>query len=132
MLDIAVPENMQESGTYIIPGHGSRVCDEADLVEYRDMLYEIGDRMRDLVNVQHLKLADVKLKRPVLGWEGRYGRPEWNRTCLSKRCLRSSGKNDARSAKLRQGWRFCSRFQRQTPRLLRRALHRSNAWRRST
>ncbi len=77
MLDIAVPENMQEGGTYIIPGHG-RVCDEADLVEYRDMLHEIGDRMRDLVNVQHLKLADVKLKRPVLGWEGRYGRPEWN------------------------------------------------------
>ncbi len=77
MLDIAVPENMQEGGTYIIPGHG-RVCDEADLVEYRDMLHEIGDRMRDLVNVQHLNLANVKSKRPVLGWEGRYGRPEWN------------------------------------------------------
>jgi cyclase len=77
MLDIAVPENMQEGGTYIIPGHG-RVCDEADLVEYRDMLHEIGDRMQDLVNVQHLTLADVKSKRPVLGWERRYGRPEWS------------------------------------------------------
>ncbi len=77
MLDIAVPENMQEGGTYIIPGHG-RVCDEADLVEYRDMLHEIGDRMRDLVKVQHLNLAEVKSKRPVLGWEGRYGRPEWS------------------------------------------------------
>jgi cyclase len=76
MLDIAVPENMQEGGTYIVPGRG-RVCDEADLVEYRDMLHEIRDRMQNLVNVQHLTLEQVKAKRPVLGWEGRYSRPEW-------------------------------------------------------
>jgi glyoxylase-like metal-dependent hydrolase (beta-lactamase superfamily II) len=76
MLDIAVPENMQEGGTYIIPGRG-RVCDEADLVEYRDMLHQIRDRMQNLVNVQHLTLEQVKAKRSVLGWEGRYSRPEW-------------------------------------------------------
>jgi cyclase len=76
MLDITVPENMQEGGTYVIPGHG-RVCDEADLVEYRDMLHEIRDRMENLVNVQHLTLEQVKAKRPLLGWEGRYSRPEW-------------------------------------------------------
>lgn len=76
MLDITVPENMQEGGTYIIPGHG-RVCDEADLVEYRDMLHEIRDRAQNLVNVQNLTLEEVKAKRPVLGWEGRYSRPEW-------------------------------------------------------
>ncbi len=76
MIDIAVPENMQEGGTYIIPGHG-RVCDEADLVEYRDMLYEIRDRMRDLVSVQHLSPEQVKAKHPILGWEGRYSRPDW-------------------------------------------------------
>jgi glyoxylase-like metal-dependent hydrolase (beta-lactamase superfamily II) len=77
MLDIAVPENMQEGGTYIVPGHG-RLCDEADLVEYRDMLHEIRDRMQNLVNVQHLTLEQVQAKRPVLGWEGRYSRPEWS------------------------------------------------------
>ncbi len=76
MLDITVPENMQEGGTYIIPGHG-RVCDEADLVEYRDMLHEIRDRALNLVNVQKLTLEQVKAKRPALGWEGRYSRPEW-------------------------------------------------------
>jgi cyclase len=76
MLDITVPENMEEGGTYIIPGHG-RVCDEADLTEYRDMLHEIRDRMQNLVNVQHLTLEQVKAKQPVLGWEGRYSRPEW-------------------------------------------------------
>jgi glyoxylase-like metal-dependent hydrolase (beta-lactamase superfamily II) len=76
IIDIAVPENMQEGGTFVIPGHG-RVCDEADVVESRDMLYEIRDRMQDLVRVQHLTLEQVKAKRPVLGWEGRYSRPEW-------------------------------------------------------
>ena len=76
MVDIAVPENLQEGGTWIIPGHG-RLCDEADLVEYRDMLHEIRDRMQNLVNVQHLSLDPVKARRPVLGWEGRYSRPEW-------------------------------------------------------
>ena len=76
IIDIAVPENMQEGGTFVIPGHG-RVCDEADVVESRDMLYEIRDRMQDLVRVQHLTLDQVKAKRPVLGWEGRYSRPEW-------------------------------------------------------
>jgi hypothetical protein len=81
MLDIAVPENMQEGGTFIIPGHG-RVCDEADLVEYRDMLHEVRDRMQNLVNVQHLTLEQVKAKRPVLGWEGRYSRPEWTADIL--------------------------------------------------
>jgi cyclase len=81
MLDIAVPENMQEGGTFIIPGHG-RVCDEADLVEYRDMLHQVRDRMQNLVNVQHLTLEQVKAKRPVLGWEGRYSRPEWTADML--------------------------------------------------
>jgi cyclase len=76
MLEITVPENMQEGGTYVIPGHG-RVCDEADLAEYRDMLNEIRDRMQDLVNNQHMTLEQVKAKHPALGWEGRYSRPEW-------------------------------------------------------
>ncbi len=76
MLDITVPESLQEGGTYVIPGHG-RVCDEADLAEYRDMLDEIRDRMADLVNNQHLTLQQVKAKHPISGWEGRYSRPEW-------------------------------------------------------
>ena len=81
MVDIAVPEAMQEGGTMIIPGHG-RVCDEADLVEYRDMVHEIGNRMQNLVVTQKLSLDQVKAKRPVLGWEGRYGRPEWTADML--------------------------------------------------
>jgi len=81
MLDIAQPENMMEGGTYIIPGHG-RVCDQADLVEYRDMLHEIRDRMKDLVTVKHLTLEQVKAQRPLIGWEGRYSRPDWTTDML--------------------------------------------------
>jgi glyoxylase-like metal-dependent hydrolase (beta-lactamase superfamily II) len=76
MLDIAVPAQMQEGGTYIIPGHG-RISDEADLVEYRDMLRIVRDRMEDLVVRQKLPLAQVKAQRPLLGFAERYARPEW-------------------------------------------------------
>jgi glyoxylase-like metal-dependent hydrolase (beta-lactamase superfamily II) len=81
LLDLAVPENLEEGGTYIIPGHG-RVCDEADLVEYRDMLHEIRDRMQNLVNVQHLTLEQVKAKHPIIGWEKRYNTPDWTTDML--------------------------------------------------
>ena len=77
MLDIAVPAQMQEGGTYIIPGHG-RVADEADLVEHRDMLHIVRDRIVDLVTRQKLSLAQVKAQRPLLGFAERYARPEWS------------------------------------------------------
>jgi cyclase len=75
LLDIAVPDDLMEGGTYIIPGHG-RICDEADLVEYRDMVYEIRDRMRKLVD-DGKTLAQIKADRPVIGWEARYSQPGW-------------------------------------------------------
>jgi glyoxylase-like metal-dependent hydrolase (beta-lactamase superfamily II) len=76
LLDIAVPAGNQEGGTYIVPGHG-RVCDEADLLEYRDMAVMVRDRMQELVRTQKLTLDQVKARRPVIGWERRYSAPEW-------------------------------------------------------
>jgi len=76
MLDITVSGNLAEGGTYVIPGHGY-ISDEADLVEYRDMTYIIRDRLHRLIVEEGLSLEQVKEARPVLGWEGRYGRPEW-------------------------------------------------------
>ena len=37
IIEITVPKDKQEGGTYVIPGHG-RLADEADVVEYRDMV----------------------------------------------------------------------------------------------
>lgn len=75
LLDIAAPDDLMEAGTYIIPGHG-RICDDADLVEYHDMAYEIRDRVATLAS-QGKTLDQVKAAHPALGWEGRYGQPTW-------------------------------------------------------
>ncbi len=77
MLDITIPDDLMEGGTYIIPGHGY-ISDEADLVEYRDMTYIIRDRLQRLIVEEGRDLDGVKEAHPVLGWEGRYGREEWS------------------------------------------------------
>ena len=76
MLDITIADDLMEGGTYVIPGHGY-IADEADLVEYRDMVYIIRDRLQRMVVDEGLTLAQVQAERPVIGWEGRYSRPEW-------------------------------------------------------
>jgi hypothetical protein len=71
MLDLAVPEHEQEGGTMIIPGRG-RLCDEADLVEYRDMLQIIKDRIEAMLK-KNMTLAQVKAARPTLDYDPLYG-----------------------------------------------------------
>ncbi len=70
MLEIAVPADKQEGGTMIIPGHG-RLTDEADVVEYRDMLTIIRDRVRDLVS-KGQSLEQVKAAKPTRDYDGRW------------------------------------------------------------
>ncbi len=45
LLDIAIPKHEEEGGTYVIPGHG-RICDEYDVLEYRDMVTIMRDRVQ--------------------------------------------------------------------------------------
>jgi glyoxylase-like metal-dependent hydrolase (beta-lactamase superfamily II) len=71
MLNIAVPKTLQDGGTYVIPGHG-RVGDEADILEYRDMVVIIRDRIQDMMK-RGLTLDQVKAARPSLDYDGRYG-----------------------------------------------------------
>jgi glyoxylase-like metal-dependent hydrolase (beta-lactamase superfamily II) len=71
ILDITVPEDKQEGGTYVIPGHG-RLTDEADVVEYRDMMTIIRDRIQNAIN-KGMTLEQVKAARLVRDYEGRYG-----------------------------------------------------------
>jgi cyclase len=67
----SVPIVSREEGTLIIPGHG-RVCDQLDVVEYRDMVTIIRDRIRDLMK-QGLTLEQVKAASPARGYTRRYG-----------------------------------------------------------
>ncbi len=71
IIDITVPREKQEGGTYVIPGHG-RLADEADVVEYRDMATIVRDRVRDGVK-RGLTLEQVKAAGLVRDYEGRYG-----------------------------------------------------------
>ncbi len=71
MLDIAIPKAMQEGGTYIIPGRG-RLTDEADLLEYRDMVTIIRDRVQDAIK-RGQTLDQVKAAKFTLDYDGRWG-----------------------------------------------------------
>jgi glyoxylase-like metal-dependent hydrolase (beta-lactamase superfamily II) len=71
IIEITVPEDKQEGGTYVVPGHG-RLADEADVVEYYDMVTIIRDRIEDAIK-QGMTLAQVKAARLVRDYEGRYG-----------------------------------------------------------
>jgi cyclase len=71
ILDIAIPENSGEGGTLIVPGQG-RLSDESDVVEYRNMVVIVRDRIQDLVK-KGMTLAQVKAARPTLDYDFRYG-----------------------------------------------------------
>jgi glyoxylase-like metal-dependent hydrolase (beta-lactamase superfamily II) len=67
----SVPIVSRESGTVVIPGHG-RLYDQFDVIEYRDMVTIIADRVRALVNAGR-SLDQVKAAAPAKGYAGRYG-----------------------------------------------------------
>ena len=71
IIEITVPKDKQEAGTYVIPGHG-RIADEADVVEYRDMLTIVRDRLQDAIK-KGMTLQQVKAARLARDYEGRYG-----------------------------------------------------------
>jgi glyoxylase-like metal-dependent hydrolase (beta-lactamase superfamily II) len=71
LLALAISGEKTEGGTMIVPGHG-RVSDEADLVEYRDMVAIVRDRIQTMV-AKKMTLDQVKATRPTLEYDGLYG-----------------------------------------------------------
>ena len=71
ILDITIPAEKQEGGTMVIPGHG-RLCDEADVVEYRDMATIIRDRIQDMIK-KGMTLEQVKAAKPTRDYDPLYG-----------------------------------------------------------
>jgi glyoxylase-like metal-dependent hydrolase (beta-lactamase superfamily II) len=71
IIEITVPAKYQEGGTYVIPGHG-RLCEEADVVEYRDMVTIIRDRIADLIK-KGRTLDQVRAAKPTLDYDTQYG-----------------------------------------------------------
>jgi cyclase len=71
IIELAVPADKQEGGTYIIPGHG-RLCDQADIVEYQTMLTIVRDRIQDMIR-RGMTLDQVKQARPTFDYDVHYG-----------------------------------------------------------
>ena len=71
LVDIAIPEFNTLGGTRIVPGHG-RITNEIDVVEYRDMLTIIRDRVALLVG-EGRTLEQVHAARVSLDYDGVYG-----------------------------------------------------------
>lgn len=71
ILALTVASNVNEGGTLVIPGHG-RLSDEQDVIEYRDMVTIVRDRIREYVT-RGMTLEQVKDKRPTLDFDARYG-----------------------------------------------------------
>jgi len=67
----SIPFDWRDEGTYVIPGHG-RLCDQPDVVEYRDMVVIIRDRILALVK-QGKTLEQVLAASPTQGYNSRYG-----------------------------------------------------------
>lgn len=70
ILRITVPLKYEEGGTYVIPGRG-RLCDEADVVEYRNMVTIVRDRVRDMLSKDRT-LEQVKASRPTRDYDTQY------------------------------------------------------------
>jgi glyoxylase-like metal-dependent hydrolase (beta-lactamase superfamily II) len=71
IIELTVPQEKQEGGTLVIPGHG-RLCDEADVVEYRDMVTIIRDRIKSMLDMG-MTLRQVQAAKPTADYDGRYG-----------------------------------------------------------
>ena len=71
LIELAIPADLQEDGTLVIPGHG-RLCDVADVVFYQEMVTIIRDRVQDMIG-KGMTLEQVKAARPTRDYDPRYG-----------------------------------------------------------
>jgi len=75
LLEIAIPPVPlvnQGGGTYVIPGHG-RICDQADVLEYRDMVVTVRDVVADMIK-RGKTLAEIQAAAPAKPYEHEYGK----------------------------------------------------------
>ena len=72
-----VPMQWNPDRTFLVPGHG-HVYDKLDLLEYRDAVTVVRDRVQDLID-EGKTLAQVKAADPTLGYRSQYGadKGEW-------------------------------------------------------
>ena len=70
ILSRTVYEHEEDGGTMVVPGHGY-LCNEHEVLEYRDMVVIVRDRIRDMIK-KGMTLEQVKA-RPTADYDTRYG-----------------------------------------------------------
>jgi cyclase len=75
ILDLTIPEFNQQGGTRVIPGHG-RLCNEADVDDYRNFMTIIRDRIIDLAE-KGMTLEQIKARKPTLDFDGVFANSAW-------------------------------------------------------
>ena len=73
ILDLTITVYGQDGGTLIVPGHG-RLCDTGDLLNYREMITIIRDRLQDMIK-KGMTLEQVKAARPTQDYDPLYANP---------------------------------------------------------
>jgi glyoxylase-like metal-dependent hydrolase (beta-lactamase superfamily II) len=74
LIELAIPPTpfiYKGAGTYVIPGHG-RLCEQMEVVDYRDMVVLVRDVIADLIN-QGKTLDQIKAASPAKPYETQYG-----------------------------------------------------------
>jgi cyclase len=74
LIDLAVPPGpfiYEGVGTYVIPGHG-RLCEQLDVVNYRDMVVIVRDVVADYIK-QGKTLSQIQELSPAKPFETEYG-----------------------------------------------------------
>lgn len=74
LVALAAASGEEEGATLIVPGHG-RVAGEADVVEYRDMIVTIRDRIQLMID-SGMSLSEVQAARPTAEFDALYGHDE--------------------------------------------------------
>jgi glyoxylase-like metal-dependent hydrolase (beta-lactamase superfamily II) len=74
LMDLSIhnlPLQWEADRTLLVPGHG-HVYDKLDLLEYRDAVTVVRDRIQDLID-QGKTFEQVKAANPTLGYRSQYG-----------------------------------------------------------
>jgi glyoxylase-like metal-dependent hydrolase (beta-lactamase superfamily II) len=74
LMDLSIhnlPLQWYSDRTFLVPGHG-RVYDKLDLLEYRDAITVVRDRIQALIK-EGKTLEQVKAANPTLGYRSQYG-----------------------------------------------------------
>jgi glyoxylase-like metal-dependent hydrolase (beta-lactamase superfamily II) len=72
ILNRTVYEHEEDGGTMVVPGHGY-LSNEHEVLEYRDMVVIVRDRVRDMIN-KGATLEQVKAARLTADYDTRYGK----------------------------------------------------------